>query len=158
MFTHLQAVRGFAKLAGMKESQNIETVRSMYTALLRGDISGVLQQMDESIVFQMPGSGAIPTSGTRRGLREVERFFEDLRSLVEFTVFEIREFIAQGNRVVALLHYEGRYKPTGKGFASDAAALWTIGNGRAIRFQEFTDTETLARAARAGGQHSFGAA
>jgi ketosteroid isomerase-like protein len=143
----------------MKESQNIETVRSMYTAFLRGDISGVLQLMDESIVFVLPGSAAIPTSGTRRGLREVERFFEDLRGIVEFTAFELREFIAQGNRVVALLHYEGRFRSTGKCFASDASALWTIGNGRAIRFQEFTDTEALAQAAKQGNnQHSYGAA
>ena len=130
----------------------------MYTAFLHGDISGILQQMDESIIFMLPGSAAIPISGTRQGLREVERFFEDLRTLVEFTAFEIREYIAQGNRVVALTHYEGRYRPTGKIFTADAAELWTLGNGRAIRFQEFTDTEALAKAAMQGNQHIFGAA
>jgi uncharacterized protein len=142
----------------MKESQNIDTVRSMYAAFLRGDISGILQHMDESIVFVQPGSAAIPTSGTRRGLREVERFFEDLRAMMELTAFEMREYIAQGNRVVALIHYEGRYKPTGKNFAADAAALWTLGNGKAIRFQEFTDTEALAKAADQQSHHSLGAA
>jgi len=142
----------------MKESQNIETVRSMYAAFLRGDISGILQNMDESIVFLLPGSAAIPTSGTRRGLREVELFFEDLRSLMEFTAFEMREYIAQGNRVIALIHYEGRFKPTGKTFAADSAALWTLGNGKAIRFQEFTDTEALAKAAQQGNNHARGAA
>jgi ketosteroid isomerase-like protein len=141
----------------MRESQNIETVRNMYASLLRGDIAGVLQLMDEAIVFMSPGSTAVTTSGTRRGLREVERFFDDLRTLVEFTVFDMREYIAQGNRVVALIHYEGRYKSTGKPFAADAAAVWTLGNGRAIRFQEFTDTEALARAAKAD-QQTFGVA
>jgi hypothetical protein len=52
-------------------------------------------------------------TGTR-GLHEMERFFEDLRTLVELTAFEIRECIAQGNRVVALVHYEGRYRQTGE--------------------------------------------
>ena len=141
----------------MKESQNIETVRGVYAAFLRGDISGILHHMDESIVCLLPGSAAVPVSGTRRGLREVERFFEDLRNLVEFTAFEIREYIAQGNRVVALIHYEGRYRPTGKSFAADSAALWTLGNGRAIRYQEFTDTEALAKAAEFGNHHSIAA-
>jgi ketosteroid isomerase-like protein len=141
----------------MKENQNIDTVRSMYAAFRRGDIPGILQQMDESIVFVLPGSAVVRTSGTRRGLREVERFLEDLQTLVEFTTFETREYIAQGNRVVALLHYEGRYKPTGRSFSADASALWTLGNGRAIRFQEFTDTEALVRAGRREDRHTFGA-
>lgn len=141
----------------MKESHNIEAVRILYSAFLRGDISGVLDQMDESITLLLPGSPAVPTAGIRRGIREVERFFEDLRALIEYTAFETREFIAQGNRVVALLHYEGRNRRTGKSFAVDSAVLWTLGNGKAIRGQEFTDTEALAKAAEAA-QHSFGAA
>lgn len=141
----------------MKESQNIETVRSMYAAFKGGDISGILHNMDESIVFITPGSAAVPMSGTRRGLREVEHFFEELQARIEFTTFDPREFIAQGNRVVALIHYEGRYKLTGRAFVADSAMLWTLGNGKAIRFQEFTDTEALAKAAE-GNAHTRGAA
>jgi ketosteroid isomerase-like protein len=141
----------------MRESQNIETVRHIYAALVRGDIPGMIECMDEAIVVLMPGSPAVPTAGVRRGVGEVERFLEEWRGQVEFSVFDTREFIAQGNRVVALIHYEGRYRPTGKPFSADSAALWTLGNGRAIRFQEFTDTEALAKAAEENNHHSCGA-
>ncbi len=140
----------------MKESVNIETVKAMYAAFGRGDIPGMLKHMDESIVFTIPGSSAFPLSGVRNGLREVQRFFEEVERRHEFTVYEPREFIAQANRVVALVHYEGRNKITGKGFIADAAVLWTFGDGKAIRFQEFTDTEALANAAR--GNRASGAA
>jgi ketosteroid isomerase-like protein len=140
----------------MKESHNIDTVRSMYTAFLRGDTAAVLERMDESIVLLMPGSPTIPTAGTHRGLQEVERFFDIVRERLEFTTFEVKEYIAQGNRVVALIHYEGRNRQTGRGFTADSAMLWTIGNGRAIRCQEFTDTEALAKASEPNA-HMFGA-
>lgn len=134
----------------MKETANIETVRAMYAAFGRGDIAGVLKHVDEAVVWNTPGSPAVPMAGTRRGLEEVRRFFEDLERRLEFSVFDVRELIAQGNRVVALVHYEGRDRKTGRGFTADSSMLWTIGNGKAIRFQEYTDTEALAAAAQPG--------
>jgi uncharacterized protein len=141
----------------MRETGNSETIRATYAAFQRGDIAGVLKNMDESIVFTTPGSAAVPMAGTRRGIEEVRRFFEDLERRMEFTVFDVRELLAQGNRVVALVHYEGRDKKTGRGFTADSAMLWTLGNGKAIRFQEYTDTEALAAAAQPSEIQALGA-
>lgn len=142
----------------MRESGNIDTVRAVYAAFQRGDIPGVLKGLDETIVWTTPGSSAAPMSGTRRGVEEVRRFFEDLERRIEFTTFDVGELLAQGNRVVALIHYEGRDKITGRGFTADSAMVWTLGNGKALRFQEYTDTEALAAAARPSDTQAFGAA
>jgi uncharacterized protein len=144
-------------VASMRETGNIETIRATYAAFNRGDIAGVLKNMDESIVFTTPGSAAVPMAGTRRGLDEVRRFFEDLERRMEFTAFDVRELLAQGNRVVALVHYEGRDRKTGRGFSADSAMLWTLGNGKALRFQEYTDTEALAAAAQPSDIQALGA-
>jgi hypothetical protein len=132
----------------MNESRNVETVRSIYSAFTRGDISGILDYIDEAIVFTVPGSAAVPWSGVRRGIEEVRRFFEDLARRLEFSVFQHLDFIAQGNRVVALIHYEGRDRTTSRRFSAEAAMLWTFANGKAIRCYEYTDTEALAAAAK----------
>jgi len=132
----------------MREIANIETVRSICAAFTRGDLQGVLDRMDETIVWIVPGTTAVPMAGKRTGIEEVRHFFEELSERLTFLVFEPREFIAQGNRVMVLVHYEGRDNQTGKPFAAESAMLWTIGNGRAIRFREYTDTEALASAAR----------
>src|SRR5262249_17761643 len=132
----------------MREIANIETVRSICAAFTRGDLQGMLDRMDETIVWVVPGSPAVPMAGKRTGIEEVRRVFEQLAERLTFRVFEPREFIAQGNRVVALVHYEGRDNATGHAFEAESAMLWTIGNGRAIRFREYTDTEALAVAAR----------
>jgi ketosteroid isomerase-like protein len=134
----------------MREVANIDTVRSVYSAFGRGDLPGILELLDETIVWITPGSTAVPLSGKRRGIDAVRGFFEQLAQRMTFTVFEAREFLAQGNRVIALVHYEGRDNTTGRPFTAEAAMLWTIGNGRVLRFQEYTDTEALAEAARPG--------
>jgi ketosteroid isomerase-like protein len=134
----------------MREVANIETVRSLYAAFGRGDVAGVLERLDETVVWISPGSEAVPLSGRRRGVEEVRAFFEQLAQNVTFTVFQAREFLAQGNRVIALVHYEGRNRTTGREFTAESAMLWTLGNGRVLRFQEYTDTEALAEAARPG--------
>ena len=58
--------------------------------------------------------------------------------------------------MVALVRYEGRDRSTGRAFSAESAMLWLFGNGNVIRFQEFTDTEALANAARQERQ-AFGA-
>jgi uncharacterized protein len=142
----------------MRESANIETIRSVSAAFARGDIAGVLKHLDETIVWITPGSAAVPIAGTRHGIDDVRRFFEALDRRMEFSVFQTRELLAQGNRVVALMHYEGRDRVTGRGFSADSAMVWTFGNGKALRFQEYTDTEALAAAAMPSDTHAFGAA
>jgi uncharacterized protein len=132
----------------MREIANIETVRGICAALGRGDFARVLDRLDETIVWITPGSNAAPMSGRRRGIEEVRGFFEQQSQSLTLTVFELREFLAQGNRVIALVHYEGRVNATGRTFSTESAMLWTLGNGRALRFQEYTDTEALAEAAR----------
>lgn len=141
----------------MKESANIDTIRSMYAAFNRGDIAGVLKHVDESIVWTTPGSSAVPVAGTRRGLEEVRRFFDLVEQRLEFSLFDVRELVAEGNRVVALIRYEGRDRVTGRPFAADSAMVWTLGNGKAIRFQEYTDTEALAEASKPSDTQAFGA-
>jgi uncharacterized protein len=58
-------------------------------------------------------------------------------------LFKPREYIAQGNRVVAFVRYEGRYKGTGKTFAADSTILWTVDSAKAVGFQEYTGTEAV---------------
>jgi ketosteroid isomerase-like protein len=49
--------------------------------------------------------------------------------------FEPREFIADGDKVVALGHYAWHVKATGREFGDDFAHVFTLCNGKVIRFQ-----------------------
>jgi ketosteroid isomerase-like protein len=60
--------------------------------------------------------------------------------------FEPREFVAQGNKVVSLGHYEWTVKSTGRKFTSDFAHIFTVEGGKVIAFREHFDSAAAAAA------------
>jgi ketosteroid isomerase-like protein len=125
----------------MQETQNIKLVQDAYAAFGRGDVQGILDRLDDGIIWKgVYGAGPhVPTSGERRGKPEVAEFFKQVAENVNFSRFEPKEFIATGDKVVALGHYTAS-TPIGKTFDSDFAMVFTLRNGKVIEFQEFMDS------------------
>ena len=129
-------------------SQNTEMVKQAYAAFGRRDIPALLQLLDEKIEWQavIGTEGAVPTAGLRRGREGVGQFFKDLADSVEFEAFEPREFIAEGDQVAVVGRYKGKARPTGKMFDSEWVMLFSLRNGKIVRFREFTDSRKLVDA------------
>ena len=135
----------------MSEQQNVQLVQSLYSAFLRGDTPAVLGMMADDVDFYIAGEGAFPTAGRRSGLAEMKNFFETLEESIQFESFEPRQYIAQGEMVVVLGAYVGIAKPTGRRFQCDWAMVWTMRDGKAAKFQEYTDTLAGAKAFQMDG-------
>jgi len=86
------------------------------------------------------------SSRTHTGREGWGEFFSDLAALEEPEVFEPEEYVAQGDRVVALGHFRFRMKTTGKSYASPWAMAWTVRDGKAVDCRVYEDTETQANA------------
>jgi hypothetical protein len=125
----------------MHEAQNTKVVQDAYAAFGRGDVQSILDSLDDGIVWKgVYGAGPhVPTAGERRGKAQVGEFFTQVAQNVNFSRFEPQEFIATGDKVVALGHYTGT-TPVGKIFDSDFAMVFTLRNGKVTEFQEFTDS------------------
>lgn len=125
----------------MNEEKNTQLVRDAYAAFKRGDIPAVLKEMSDDVAWFLPGpKDIVPISGQRRGRAEVGAFFATLAETQEPEEFEPTELIAQGEMVVALGHYRWRVKATGRRFESDFAHVFTIKNGKVVKFHEYFDT------------------
>jgi hypothetical protein len=125
----------------MSAEKNIQILQKAYGDFVRGDVASVLDALADDIQWITPGNNAL--AGERQGKEEVAGFFRTLGEQWEFLAFEPGEYIGSGDRVVALGRYEVRSRQTGRTAASHWAMAWTFQSGKAVRFQEYTDTASL---------------
>ena len=132
----------------MSETANTQLVKDAYAAFQRGDVDRILALVDDHVEWEaVKGTeGVVPTAGIRRGRGGVAEFFSQLGASTDFQRFEPREFIAQGDEVVAIGGYELTAKATSRRVAADWVMVFTIRKGRIIRFREWTDSAQLVRA------------
>ncbi|HEY7399209.1 MAG TPA: nuclear transport factor 2 family protein [Gaiellaceae bacterium] len=119
---------------------NLELVRRSYEAFARDDLDGVLADMDEQIEWHQ--AQGLPHGGFYRGIDEVRRnIFEPLDAewWDEFTA-QPDEFLDAGAEVVVLGRYRGVAKQTGRTLDVPFVHVWTVRDGKAVRFRQFLDT------------------
>jgi uncharacterized protein len=129
----------------MQEAQNTKVVQDAYAAFGRADIPRVLGYMSEDFLWR-PVTGAaayVPFAGERRGKPAVAEFFKKVAESEDFEQFEPREFVAQGDKVVALGHYRAKSRTTGRTFESDFVMVFTLEGGKVTSFQEFSDSAAI---------------
>src|SRR3990172_1882590 len=132
----------------MNEQENTKLVKQVYENFKSGDIKALLNLLSDNIEWQLPEIENVPFSGTRRGQEQMGEFFASLVDTQDVQHFEPREFIAHGDKVVALGHYAWLVKSTGRQFGGDFAHVFTVHDGRVVRFHEYMDTAAAAAAHR----------
>ena len=128
-------------------SANTDLTRSLYEAVARGDIPAFLAGLDANIEW-IEAEG-FPNRGTYTGHDAVlNGVFGPLTT--EWDGFRVApsEFIDGGDQVVALGRYSGTYKATGKSFEADFAHVWTLRDGKAVRFRQYVDSALVQEALR----------
>ena len=130
----------------MSEQENVRVVEQAYNSFKTGDIATLLDLMADDVTWELPAMTDVPYAGKRQGRAAVGEFFASIGAAQDVRVFEPREFVAQGDKVVALGHYEWQVKETGRVFASDFAHVFTIRDGKIAGFHEYLDTAVAAQA------------
>ena len=132
----------------MSENGNTSIAQNVYRNFRSGDTKALFDLLSDDIEWQLPEIENVPFAGKRRGHEQMGQFFSALVDAQEVQHFEPREFIAQGDKVVALGHYAWRVKYTGREFGGDFAHVFTVSNDKVIRFHEYMDTAAAAAAHR----------
>ena len=128
----------------MSEQDNIRIIKDAYDAFKKGDIPGLLNMLTDDVEWITPGPKDImPVAGHRRGRDGVAEFFSTLSSQENVEVFEPEEYIAQGDKVVAIIRYRGRVKATGRPAETPLVHVFDLRNGKVSRFREFCDTAAI---------------
>jgi hypothetical protein len=133
----------------MSADENTRLAQSAYEAFGRGDMAALAEVMADDIEWVNPGDpDDDPNAGTFKGKEAVLGWFGGLASTLDFTTFEPREFIAQGDKVVSIVYAEATVRSTGRSVVQDEAHVWTFRGGKLARFQIFFDTAAAAAAHR----------
>jgi ketosteroid isomerase-like protein len=126
--------------------QNKEIVRQAYKNFKSGDIQALLALLSDNVRWQLADIENVPFAGTRNGREQVAQFFSALAEDQDVLQFEPQEFIAEGEKVVALGQYSWRVKSTGREYGGDWVHVFTISDGKITGFQEYMDTAAAATA------------
>jgi ketosteroid isomerase-like protein len=114
--------------------EDVEVVTAIYERWRRGDPAGEL--FDPEIEWSTPHPDASGLHGREEVLAFIRRYagtFEDYRMELD----EIRDL--GGHQVLARFSESGRGKGSGAETHLSATGVWTVRDGRAIRFRAETD-------------------
>lgn len=120
-------------------SQNVELIKKFYSAFKNQDKQTYLQLCDDNIEWTVMEN--IPNGGTHVGKKAVfENYFPSL--FAQFQEFHAvtEEFLDGGGKVIVLGKYTGIAKKTKKSFESPFAHIYTIKDGKILKFRQYTDT------------------
>jgi ketosteroid isomerase-like protein len=130
----------------MSEQSNLQTVQNAYADFGKGDIASLLGRLSADVVWKLPVVAGAPIGGERHGREGVTEFFRLISEFQEAKLFEPREFVAGGEKVVVLGRYDWKVSATGREFGSDWVHVFSFADGQIVRFQEFTGTAEIAAA------------
>ncbi len=124
----------------MSEQDKVAVVRRAYENFKSGDIAGILNDVTDDVDWRLPEIAGARFAGRRRGRQQVAEFFSSLAEAQDVRSFEPREFVAQGDKVVALGTYRWRVKKNGREYGGDWAHVFTVRDGRIAGFHEYMDS------------------
>jgi ketosteroid isomerase-like protein len=125
--------------------ENIEIVRLIYAAWAAGGVPGPVELLDRDIEYVNPG-GAIE-AGTRHGLAAFTEATQKVFEAWESWQAEPQSLTAVGGQVVAVVRYTARGRSSGLEVKGRESALWTLRDGKVIRYQWFHDADDASEAA-----------
>ena len=125
--------------------ENVEVVRRFYAAWSGDELPGPTELMNPEIEYVNPDRAVEP--GTRRGLAAFSRAVEKVFEGWETYDMEPEQFRAVGDQVAVVTRYRGRGRGSGVEVEGRESALWTVRDGKVVRYAWFHEPADALEAA-----------
>lgn len=122
---------------------NVKLVRRLYDAFAASDFDTILAVMDPELVVTQ--ADALPWGGEFHGYEGLATFFGRLREHITSEVTHAALYGA-GDHAVQFGRTAGTVNATGAAFDIDEMHLFTIRDGRVVRFEAYIDTPAMLSA------------
>ena len=122
-----------------------ELVRSVYDAYARRDLVAALSSFSPEIEFVQ--TDLLPWGGKYQGIEGAQASLGKLLAHVDSRV-EVEELVSAGDQVVVIGRTRGTARTSGAAFDVRAVHVWTVVDGRIVRFEAYIDTPAMLSALR----------
>jgi ketosteroid isomerase-like protein len=131
-------------------SENVEIVRRAYEAFNSNDPEAAIALLDPEVEWTLPAH--FPDAETWRGRERVVEGLTTMAASWESLNLDVQELIDAGDRVVALVHIQGRAAVTGLDLAGRGVDghVWTLRGGRVTAVRMYGGTDEALRAVGLG--------
>jgi len=130
----------------MNEQANTEVIRSIYAAFNAADLTAIMNLIAEGATWHNQGAANVPYAGSYNGKTEIPRFFQAIAESTTGGEVVAEEFIAQGERVVALGRYRATVRGTGAQIDCPIAHVFSVRDGKIVSWEGYSDTVQVSAA------------
>ena len=124
---------------------NTEIIKNIYTAFKRKDLPAILELQSEEAQWSVAGpANEIPWAFPGQGKEGVANFLKILGGLLAAEVFEIKEYLQNDNKVIALGYQKGYVITSQVPYEFDFVHVWTLSNGKVTGFRVYYDSYYVA--------------
>jgi len=124
--------------------ENVEIVRRIYASWAPGSSPVESNLLHPDIEWVNPRDALEP--GTRTGIEAFSSITEGLDDTIRDLRMDVERFIDAGGRVVVIATMRGHGSASGVAIKQRHGAVWTIRDGKAVRFQWFYDPDQALEA------------
>ena len=124
--------------------RNVEVVRALYDAWAREEFPGPAELLDPEIEYVNPEGAVEP--GTRQGIGEFHGAIAKVLEGWATWSMEPERFESVGDRVAVVVRYTARGRSSGIEVEGRESALWTLRDGRVVRYAWFHGPEDALNA------------
>jgi len=122
-------------------TDNVELVRGAYEAFARGEIEAVLALIDEHCEWMEAENNPWWPGGPLVGPQAVlEGVFRRMPQDFEGFSVALGRVVGLGDTVLVEGRYHATARVTGRPLDAQFAHVWDLRDGRAVRWQQYTDT------------------
>ena len=128
-------------------AENVAVVQAIYQCFATGDIPGLGALLSSEIEWNEAENFPYADGNPYRGPDAIiSGVFARISAEWEGFAAQPDEILDAGDTVIMLGRYSGTCKATGRSMNPQVAHIWTLAGGKAVKFQQLTDTLGVARA------------
>jgi len=131
-------------------SPNVKIIHDLYEASARGDFGAAMANWSPQIIWNVAEGHPYANGNPYIGIEAIgSELLAKMASHMPDVVTEVSEMLDADDKVVVLGRYKGPVKSTNKTIDAQMVHIWTIEDGKIVKFQQHVDTQQLNQVLKA---------